>query len=210
MYAVNLTQLVATQGYSVVAVVIALESMGLPLPGETTLITAAIYAATTHRMNIWMVIAAASAGAIVGDSVGFWIGRVFGHRLLLRYGPVLRMTPRRIKLGQYLFQRHGGKVVFFGRFFAVLRAVAALLAGINYMDWRRFLLFNVTGGVLWAMLFGWGAYALGKGIDAIRGPMAVLLTTVAAAAVIGGFWFVRRHESTLEDRAEQALPGPVR
>src|SRR5689334_19326894 len=123
--------------------------MGLPVPGETTLVTAAIYAATTGRLNIWLVIAAAATGAIVGDSVGFWIGRAFGHRLLLKYGSLLRLTPRRIKLGQYLFQRHGGKVVFFGRFLALLRALAALMAGINYMDWRRFLLFNVTGGIAW-------------------------------------------------------------
>jgi membrane protein DedA with SNARE-associated domain len=207
---VTLTQLIAADGYSVVCIVVALESMGLPVPGETTLVTAAIYAGTTHRLNIWLVIAAAAIGAIVGDSVGFWIGRVFGHRLLLRYGTLLRMTPRRIKLGQYLFQRHGGKVVFFGRFFSVLRALAALLAGINYMDWRRFLLFNVAGGILWATLFGLGANAFGREIDALRGTAAVLLSIAGIVAVIVGLWFVRRHETALEDRAEEALPGPVR
>lgn len=197
-------------GYSFVCIVVALESMGLPVPGETTLVTAAIYAGTTHRLNIWLVIAAAATGAIVGDSIGFWIGRVFGHRLLLRYGGVLRMTPRRIKLGQYLFQRHGGKVVFFGRFFAVLRALAALLAGVNYMDWRRFLLFNVSGGIVWATVFGLGAHELGREIEDLRGTAGLLLSIAGIVAVIAGLWFVKRHETALEDRADAALPGPLR
>ncbi|HTM23578.1 MAG TPA: DedA family protein [Vicinamibacterales bacterium] len=182
--------------------------MGLPLPGETTLVTAAIYAATTRRLNIWLVIAAAASGAIAGDSAGFWIGRVFGHRLLLKYGGVLRMTPRRIKLGQYLFQRHGGKVVFFGRFFALLRALAALLAGINCMDGRRFLLFNVSGGIVWACVFGLSAFAFGQEVERMRGTAGIVLSAVGLLSAIGGLWFVRRHETALEDRAERALPGP--
>ena len=113
------------------AVVVALESMGVPVPGETTLVSAAIFAGTTHRLNIWLVIAAAALGAIAGDSVGYAIGRTLGHRFLINHGALLRMDARRIKLGQYLFKRHGGKVVFFGRFVALLRALAALLAGIR-------------------------------------------------------------------------------
>jgi membrane protein DedA with SNARE-associated domain len=121
--------LIATYGYWTVGGIIALESMGLPLPGEATLIAAAVYAATTHHLNIWLVIAAAATGAIVGDNIGYWIGREIGYRLLLRYGHYVYLTEARIKLGQYLFFRHGGKIVFFGRFVAVLRALAAILAG---------------------------------------------------------------------------------
>jgi len=200
--------LVTTHGYWVVALIVGLESMGLPLPGETTLVTAAIYAATTDRLNIWIVIAAAAAGAIAGDAAGYWIGRAFGHRFLLRHGARLHMTPRRIKLGQYLFQRHGGKVVFFGRFFAVLRALAALLAGINYMDWRRFLFFNVSGGIVWAVVFGLSAYELGEQLEQLRRPAAVVVSILAILAAALGFWFVRRHETALEDKADRALPGP--
>lgn len=92
--------------------------MGIPLPGETTLIAAAVVAGTTHVLGIWFVIAAAAGGAILGDNVGFWVGREFGYWLLLRYGRYVRLTERRIKLGQYLFDRYGGEVVFFGRFVA--------------------------------------------------------------------------------------------
>jgi membrane protein DedA with SNARE-associated domain len=118
--------LIAPYGYWTVGGIIALESMGLPLPGEATLVAAAVYAATTHHLNIWLVIAAAATGAIVGDNIGYWIGREIGYPLLLRYGHYVYLTEARIKLGQYLFFRHGGKIVFFGRFVAVLRALAAI------------------------------------------------------------------------------------
>lgn len=117
----------------------------LPLPGEATLIAAAVYAGKTHHLNIWGVIAAGAAGAILGDNIGFWVGREIGYRLLLRYGHYVYLTDARIKLGQYLFLRHGGKIVFFGRFVAMLRAFTALLAGANNMSWPRFLLFNAAG-----------------------------------------------------------------
>src|ERR671926_345029 len=142
----ELPHLIETYGYGLVALIIALESMGLPLPGEATLITASIYAGATQRLSLSLIILAAVAGAVIGDNLGFWLGDKIGSRLLIRYGPYLRLTPGKIKLGEYLFRRHGGKVVFFGRFVAVLRALAGVLAGLNCMDWRRFLLFNALGG----------------------------------------------------------------
>ncbi|MEP6917537.1 MAG: DedA family protein [Acidobacteriota bacterium] len=206
----SITNLVSTHGYWVVAVVVAVESMGIPLPGETILVTAGIYAGTTHRLNIWIIIAAAALGAIAGDSAGFLIGRRFGYRLLLRYGRYVRMNEARIKLGQFLFDRHGGKVVFFGRFVAVLRTLAALLAGMNGMDWRRFLVFNASGGIAWAVAFGAGAYAFGEQIERVRGPIAVVTLVAAAFAGVILMWFVGRHEAELEAQAERALPGPLR
>ena len=127
-------------------------------PGETALVTAAVYAGATHNLNIAMVILAAITGAIVGDNIGFLVGRQFGYRLLLRHGSLFRLTTARIKLGQFLFLRHGGKMVFFGRFIAVLRALAALLAGVNCMAWPRFLIFNAAGGIVWAGGYGTLAY----------------------------------------------------
>lgn len=206
----QLVNLISTHGYWIVAAVVALESMGIPAPGETALVTAAIFAGTTHRLNIAFVIMAAAIGAIVGDNIGYLLGRRFGYTLLLRYRGVVGIDERRIKLGQFLFARHGGKVVFFGRFVAVLRALAALLAGINCMDWRRFLLFNASGGILWAAGYGFAAYVFGERIERVRGVVALMGLLIAAAACAGGIWWMRRHEAALQAEAERALPGPLR
>src|SRR5215831_21156681 len=115
----ELGPLIAQYGYAAVGIVVGLESMGVPLPGETMLVLAAVYAGTHSDLHIFGVIGAAALGAILGDNVGYWLGREFGYPLLLRYGRHVGLTEVRIKLGQYLFLRHGGKVVFFGRFVAV-------------------------------------------------------------------------------------------
>jgi len=201
--------LLAHAGYGAVMLAVGIESMGIPFPGETTLIAAAAYAGSTHKLNIVLVVAAAAAGAIIGDNVGFWIGREVGLRLLLRYGKYIRMTERRIKLGQYLFQRYGGAVVFFGRFVAVLRALAAFLAGTNRMSWPRFLVFNAAGGIVWSSAYGFGAYALGTQIHRLAGPVGIALGAVALVLIVCAIVFVHRHEHQLEDEAERALPGPI-
>jgi len=129
-----------------------LQGSGFPwhaVPEVNLLETFAPYASEMEKADNTcpVVIAAAASGAILGDNLGFWIGREGGYRLLRRYGRYIRLEERRLKLGQYLFMRHGGKVVFFGRFVAVLRAWAAFLAGTNRMRWPRFLLFNAAGGI---------------------------------------------------------------
>jgi len=132
----HIWHLIATYGFLVIGVIIALESMGLPLPGESVLVFAALYAAH-HGHSITAVVASAAVGAMLGDNVGYWIGREFGYRLVRRYGSRIGLSPNKIKLGQYLFLRYGSTVVFFGRFVAVLRVLTAALAGVNRMDWRR-------------------------------------------------------------------------
>jgi len=201
--------LLAHAGYGAVMLAVGIESVGIPFPGETTLIAAAAYAGSTHKLNVVFVVAAAAAGAIIGDNIGFWIGREIGLRLLLRYGKYIRMTERRIKLGQYLFQRYGGAVVFFGRFVAVLRALAAFLAGTNRMSWPRFLVFNAAGGIVWSSAYGFGAYALGTQIHRLAGPVGIALGAVALVLIVCAIVFVHRHEHQLEDEAERALPGPI-
>ena len=138
----QLQRFISTYGYWAVALIVGLESMGLPLPGETVLVLATIYAATDPSLNVWLVITAAAVGSIIGDNVGYWLGKKYGYALLRRYGRHIGMSDARIKIGQYLFLRHGGKVVFFGRFVALLRILAAVLAGVNRMPWRGFLLAN--------------------------------------------------------------------
>lgn len=209
LFGIEPAHLVSAYGYWAVLVVVAMESMGLPLPGETILVAAAIYAGTTHGISIPFVILAAAAGAVIGDNIGFWIGRELGFRLLVRYGPRIGLTEPQLKLGQYVFRRHGGKVVFFGRFVALLRALAALLAGANRMTWPRFLVFNFAGGVVWATIFGIGGYVLGESIMRFSGPVGIGLAAGAVLAAGVGFVLVRRNEKSLLAAAERALPGPL-
>jgi membrane protein DedA with SNARE-associated domain len=204
-----LSNAIGTYGAWVVGSAVAVESMGIPVPGETMLITAAVYAGTTGELNVAHVVLAATIGAIAGDNAGFLIGRTVGFRWVLRYRSRLRLTTRRLKLGQYLFLRHGGKVVFFGRFVAILRVLAALLAGVNCMTWGRFLLFNALGGIVWAGAYGLGAYAFGQTLANALSSIGVFLGIVAAAAVIAGLMLARRFERRLEDAAERAFPGPL-
>ena len=205
----TLTHLLTTYGYLAVLLFVAIESTGIPFPGKTILLLAAIAAGTTHHLSIAFVIVAGALGAILGDNLGFWVGREGGYRLLRRYGRYIRLDERRLKLGQYLFLKHGGKVVFFGRFVAVLRAWAAFLAGTNRMRWPRFLLFNATGGIVWATLYGLGAYLLGNNIHRLVGPVGIVLLVLAVLLILVGIVVVRRNEQRLEDVAERALPGPL-
>ena len=169
----------------------------------------ALDAGTHHDFHIPLVILAAATGAILGDNLGFLIGRAGGYRLLRRYGHLVRLDERKLKLGMYLFRRHGGKVVFFGRFVAVLRAWAAFLAGTSRMPWDRFSLFNAAGGILWATLYGLGGYALGDNIHRLTGPVGIVTVGVAILAIIASLIILRRNEERLEAEAERAMPGPL-
>jgi membrane protein DedA with SNARE-associated domain len=202
----TLLDLLATYGYVAVFFFIAIESTGIPFPGETMLITAAIYAGHTHRLNIILVIAFAAAGAIIGDNLGYAVGHWGGYRLLRRYGRFIRLHERRLKLGQYLFLQHGGKVVFFGRFISILRAYAAFLAGTNRMPWWRFFAFNAAGGIVWAIVFGTGAYVLGTQIHNLSQTASIVGGILAAFAIVAFLVFIRRNEERLMAEADRAIP----
>ncbi len=201
--------LIAHYGYLAIFVVITLESAGLPLPGETILLTSAIYAGSTGGLNIVLVVAAAAAAAILGDNLGYWVGRRWGMPLLLRYGHLIALDHGRLKLGQYLFREHGGKIVFFGRFTAMLRAYAAVLAGVNKLDARRFFIFNGLGGVAWASIMGFGAYWCGRSIEHIIGPIGLGLLAFVVFGGLALWLFMKRHEERLLVTAEAAIPGPL-
>ena len=208
-FARNLDSLLATYGYLAVFLFVGVESIGVPVPGETMLVTAAIYAGTTGRLSIFWVIVASSAGAIVGDNIGYLIGRTGGYRLLRRYGRYIRLDENRLRLGQYLFHRHGPKVVFFGRFFSVLRIFAAFLAGVNRMRWRSFLIFNAAGGIIWSTIYGVAAYLLGQQLLRLSGQVDLVLAIAGVAVIIAVIVFLRRNEARLQREADEAMPGPL-
>ena len=205
MFAHTLDQLLQNYGYWVVFGTICLEAMGVPLPGESMLIGASIYASTTGRLNIAFVIAAAACGAILGDNLGYIIGRRAGFPLLKRYGAYVGLNERRMNVGRFLFKRYGGRVVFVGRFIAFLRTFVALMAGASHMDWKVFLLWNAIGGVVWTSTYCTAAYLLGDAMRRVEGPLGIALGVVAAIVVIIAIWLLRRNEKRLEDKAEAAM-----
>jgi membrane protein DedA with SNARE-associated domain len=206
----SIAHLIHDYGLVVVAGVIGLESVGFPFPGESVLIVASIFAGTKHDLNIVSVVLTAATAAIVGQMVGYVIGREFGYWLLLRYGPYLRITEARIKLGEYLFLRHGGKIIIIARFVPLLRALAGILAGANRMPWRQFMLANIVGAFVWAAFFGFAAYMLGRQVERVTGPLVIVIGIAAVIVIAIGATFVGRHEAQLAAEAERALPGPLK
>ena len=202
--------LIQQYGYSLVGVIICLEAMGLPLPGESLLIATAIYAATTHNLAIEWIVIAAAVGAIMGDNLGYLIGMKLGRPALERYGPRIYLTVERQRLGQYLFLRYGGVVVFFARFVAFMRTFAALLAGANRMPWGRFLLWNALGGIAWTHLYGIAAYFLGNQVHRLVGPVGITIGVLAAILAVYVFRFLKRNAQQLivHATAEMAASGP--
>jgi membrane protein DedA with SNARE-associated domain len=198
-------RLLATYGYAAIFAIVMLESAGIPLPGETILISASIYAGTTGGLDIRFVIAAAAAGAILGDNIGFWVGRTLGQRLLTRWGHLIGLDERKLKLGQYLFMQHGGKIVFFGRFVALLRAFAAILAGVSRLSPFRFFMWNAAGGIVWASVFGLGSYVLGEGVQRIAGPIGWTALALALVAGVILWRFFKSHEEQLFADAEAVV-----
>ncbi|HST26652.1 MAG TPA: DedA family protein [Gaiellaceae bacterium] len=174
---------------------IAVESAGVPLPGETALVASGVLASQS-KLNIVVVIAVASAAAILGDNGGYWLGRKGGRRLLERWSLISRHAGRVLPRAERLFAKHGGKTVFFGRFIAILRITAAWMAGISHMPWWRFLVFNAAGGILWATLVGLVAYYSGDAAaSAIQtyGLYAAGAIALAVVAVLLGLrWWERR------------------
>lgn len=201
--------LITSAGYPAVFALVGLESLGIPLPGETVLVLASIYAGTTHRLSPWLIFAAAAGGAILGDNIGFWIGVTGGYRLARRYGPRVRLDERKLKVARYLFHRQGAKLVFFGRFISVLRAYAAFLAGTNKMRWPRFLVANAAGGIVWAAVYTAAGFFAGGALERLSATIDLALGGIAVLAVVLGVVLLRRRLAELSARADEAYPGPL-
>jgi membrane protein DedA with SNARE-associated domain len=198
---------IQTYGLLVLFILVMVDSVGVPVPGETALVAAALYAGTTNEIGITSVVIVAAIAAIVGDNIGYLLGRSTGIGLVARYGSYVRLNQARLKVVQYLYLAHGGKIIFFARFLAFIRVFAAFLAGVNQMDFRRFLIVNAIGGISWALLIGGSAFLLGEQMKSVEGPLSSLLLIATIVVVVAAIVFFKRHEQGLEQRAEAALPG---
>ena len=182
----------ANVGYAAVFALIAVETMGIPVPGETALIGAALLA-HDGQLDIGLLIALAAAAAIIGDNIGFAIGRKGGRSLFARPGPFHRHRLAVLTHGEPFFARHGPKAVFLGRWVSGLRIASAWLAGMNRMQWPTFLFWNALGGIAWAVSIGLGVYFLGHVAEEVIstvGPAAAVLAVVALAGFV--VWRHRR------------------
>ncbi len=175
-------------GYPLLFLLVGLDSLGVPLPGETALVTAAALAALGH-LSISAVVATAAAAGVIGDAAGYWIGRTGGVALVRRYGRFIRLNESDLARGHAFFERYGPKAIFFGRFLAFLRTWVALLAGTNAMSYRTFTLYNALGAASWAVLVGMVGYLLGHNLPQLehyvaRASLAGALIVVAAGGLV--------------------------
>lgn len=189
----NVEHLVETAGYPLLFLIVMSESSGLPVPGETGLITAAVLA-SQGNLKIALVIPLAAAGAIVGDNIGYLIGRKGGRWLLDRPGRFARQRREVLAIGEPFFERHGPKAVFFGRFLLGLRVWASWLAGATRMHWRSFVIWNALGGIVWATAIGLIAYFLGHSASNAIQAFGLYGLAAVALALVSFFVMHRRRK----------------
>lgn len=211
----TLRNALSTFGYPAVALFIMIESSGIPFPGETMLLLASFYAAIDHKLQISLVIACAALGAIIGDNIGYTIGRTGGYAFVQRFGRYFFLKPAHLEHARRFFDKHGDKTVFFGRFVAVLRAWAAFLAGLNGMRWPSFLLYNAAGGIIWAIIYGCLGYYAGLFFHNNFAAVEHLASTISwagailiVAALIPVYIFFRLHRKR-QKQAQQHQAAPT-
>jgi len=201
----HLSTMVAHYGYVATFVAVMLASSGIPLPAGEMLIAAAVYAAHTHRLELSVLLAAGSAGAIVGGGVGYTVGRVLGTTAIHSYGRFVGLDAPKVRLGRYLFMVHGGKIVFFLRFIALVGPFGGVLAGANRMAIGRFLIFNVLGGIAWTLVFGVGGYSFGSFFEAVGRTAGVAAVVVTLAVLGAAAFYVHRRGADLQAKADAAM-----
>ncbi len=194
---IDINHLLQVFGYPLLFLAVMAESSGVPVPGETALITAAVLA-SQGKLHIELVIPLAALAAIVGDNIGYQIGRKGGRWLLERPGRFHRQRLQALVDGEAFFKRHGPKAVFLGRFVLGLRVWASWLAGATHMRWRSFFFWNALGGVCWATAIGLLAYFLGNAAGNAIETFGIYGLVAVVVAIVGGFVAHRRHRRRTE------------
>jgi membrane-associated protein len=189
-------------GYLLPAI-IGLESLGVPSPGETALVLAAVLA-SQGKLQIWLVILIGVASAIVGDNIGYLLGRRFGREVLEHPGPLYQRRLDVIAAGDRFFAKHGPKAVFLARWIALVRFAAAWLAGINEMPFRQFFFYNALGGVTWGVTFGLVGYFAGSAAADVITKFGIYAAMALAVLAVGGYVFYKSRERRLAREASES------
>lgn len=184
--------LIGTYGYGILFVLVAVESLGIPLPGETALVTAAAFAAR-GGLNVELVALVGLVAAIIGDNSGYWLGRTGGLQLVERYGHHVGLNQQKLTKVRGFYERHGSKTVLIGRFIAILRSWAAVLAGVMHMSYPRFVAFNAAGCILWTSVFTTVGYLFGRHLPLLEKYIREIGIATAVIVVIAIVVFVVRH-----------------
>jgi membrane protein DedA with SNARE-associated domain len=188
-------------GYLLPAI-IGLESMGIPSPGETALVAAAVLA-SQGQLQIWLVIVIGVASAIVGDNLGYLLGRRYGRTVFTSAGPFMHHRIRAIQAGDKFFERHGPKAVFVGRWIALVRFATAWLAGINRMPFRQFFFWNALGGITWGVTYGLVGYYGGQAAASVLAEAGIIGFAVLLVAPLGIYLVVKRRERRMAERSPE-------
>ena len=186
---------VSDYGYSAVFLGVFLEAFGLPTPGESLMIAGALLA-SRGQLNFYWIVVLCWIAAVVGDNIGYVIGKKGGRPLVLRYGPRVRIKHEHIERVEGFFERHGGAVVLFARFVVVLRQLNGIVAGTMGMNWWRFLIYNAAGAAIWVGFWAGATYFLGRrfhGIVSWVSSLEPLVLIIAAVAVVAGLAYLWRH-----------------
>ena len=192
----------AEYGYWTIAVILLLENAGIPLPGETTLLFAAFLAFSEHRLTLWGIIVVGVIACTLGDNLGYWIGYRGGRPLLERQRRIFRISEEHLRRGEQFFVRYGNVTVLFARFVFGMRIIAGPLAGVLKMPWRKFVLFNFLGAVLWVTVVSCLGYFFGSRWDWLMTESEDFQIVLGAIAVIALLVLWRRERRKAAARAK--------
>lgn len=207
MTSVHMSSLVAHFGYLATFAAVLLASGGLPLPAGELLIAASVYAAHTHRLSLETLMLVGSLGAVIGGAAGYGIGRLVASVTLARYGPLVGLTPKRLRLGRYLFEVHGGKIVFLVRFVALIGPFGGVLAGANRMPPGRFMIFNLLGGAAWTIVFALIGYLFGALFLALGRTLGIVAVVATLGLLALLALYVHRSGAELQRKADARYAG---
>jgi len=201
----------STYGFAGVFFFVTLEAIGIPLPGEIALVSACLYLSNSHDFKSLIInIVLAILGVLLGSTVGYMIGRYGGFRLISAYGKYVRITPSRLKIVHYLFDKYGFRIIIIGRFLAVLRAYMALIAGTLRMTKKPFFSAVLIGSTLWACFYGFGAYFFYSYLKTFNKTLTYYVLPAAIVLLIIGIFIAKKHEANLAKKADQAFPGDLK